>query len=454
MRLEAWVSAEVREVFDGTLPWFFADTLKDSIVRLFFALCQLVFFAIIRATMALPDPQNPSSASFDHVNYDALDAAKRAFIEAGKRTREFAKEFGYMPESGFGSSANVFNLDLKPFLKVGASELQVTLLPEGLGTSDDARPEDLTEKELQTFWYNIGVKTVAVMTNDAAASGMQTVLISLYLPSSTPELVFNRIFMKGFLDGFVEGCRQVGCVYFSGETPQLKGKIVPGKLDIAGALFGLVPPGMRPIDGRELGAGDTIVFIESSGPHDNGFTTLRALAEKLPEGYRTKIGKGIKNNGVDENSDLEYWQAINAPTILYTRFVQDLMRADIGVTNLEPITGHGWMKIMRSKKPLRYVIDTCLPVPPIFEFVERETGMSKWDMLKVFNYGVGLAVFVKSAEDALRVVSVAEVNGLKACVAGKVEDAKMRDGGRGGSGKREVVVKPLDVILSEEEFSL
>ena len=185
---------------------------------------------------------------FDHVNYDALDAAKRAFIEAGKRTQEFAKDYGFIPESGFGSSANVFSLDLKPFFKAmgdgtGADSLQITLLPEGLGTSDDARPEDLTDDEATKFWYNIGIKTVAVMTNDAAASGMQTVLISLYLPSSTPELVFNPVFMKGFLDGFVEGCKQVGCVYFSGETPQLKGKIIEGKLDIAGALFGLVPAG-------------------------------------------------------------------------------------------------------------------------------------------------------------------------------------------------------------------
>jgi len=65
-------------------------------------------------------------------------------------------------------------------------------------------------------------------------------------------------------------------------------------------------------------------------------------------------------------------------------------------------------------------------------------------MLKVFNYGVGLAVFVKTAEDAARVVSVAELNGLKACVAGRVEDASTR----------EVVVNPLGIILSEDEFSL
>ena len=228
----------------------------------------------------------------DHVDYDVLDKAKNAFIEASRKTVKFAEKFGFVSESGFGASSNIFELDLQSFIKAGSDKLHITLLPEGLGTSDDARPEDLDNVELEKFWHNIGIKTVAVMTNDAAASGLQTVLISLYLPSSTPEIVFNPVFMKGFLDGFVEGCRIVGCVYFSGETPQLKGKIIDGRLDIAGALFGLVPAGKKPVDSGRLSAGDKIIFVESSGPHDNGFTALRKLAEELPDGYHTKLPNG------------------------------------------------------------------------------------------------------------------------------------------------------------------
>src|SRR5208282_549067 len=130
-----------------------------------------------------------------------------------------------------GASANIFNLNLRPFLKAGAENLHVTLLPEGLGTADDARPENLSDQELETFWYNIGIKTVSCMTNDAASGGIQTVLIGLYLPSSTPETVFSKVFLKGFLDGFVSGCKTVGCVWISGETPQLKSKIFADKLD-------------------------------------------------------------------------------------------------------------------------------------------------------------------------------------------------------------------------------
>lgn len=367
----------------------------------------------------------------DQVNYNALDQAKNACIEASKKTLHFAAQYGFIPESRLGASANVFALNLQPFLKHGAEQLYITLLPEGLGTADDARPDDLSDQELKNFWHNIGLKTVGVMTNDAASAGMQTILISLYLPSASPEIVFDETFLYGFLDGFVEGCRMVGCVYFSGETPQLKTKILEGKIDIAGALFGILPPGQKPIDSSSLQAGDTIVFVQSSGPHENGFTPLRKLALQLSNGYRTVLPSGQ-----------QYWQALNTPSILYTPLIQALLKADIHPSNIEPITGHGWQKLMRSKKSLRYVIEKILPVPEIFEFVQQKMNISVKEMLQVFNYGVGLAIYVHERQDAESVVEIAKQLGLSALIAGYTEEAT----------QREVFIKPFEVTLSGEDF--
>lgn len=271
------------------------------------------------------------------------------------------------------------------------------------------------------------------MTNDAASTGMQTILISLYLPSSNPELVFNPVFMEGFLGGFVSGCKTVGCVYFSGETPQLKNKIYPDKLDIAGALFGLMPPDKKPIDNRNLKPGNKIVFVESSGPHDNGFTSLRELAGQLPEGYHTKLSDGR-----------EYWEAINEPTILYTPLIQGILSAGIQPTNIEPISGHGWQKLMRSKDSYRYMIHNVLPVPEIFKFVESTSNTSQKEMVKIFNYGLGLAVFVSDEADANQVIEIAKQNNLKAIIGGEVQE----------SDKREVVIEPFDIVLESDQFLL
>ncbi|MDP3976379.1 MAG: AIR synthase related protein [bacterium] len=369
----------------------------------------------------------------DQVNYSTLDTAKNAFIAASRKTLGFAKQYGFVPGNRLGASANVFSLDLKPFLKKKQNQLSITLLPEGLGTADDARPDDLSEKELVEFWTNIGIKTLSVTTNDAAASGMQTVLLSLYLPSADPEQVFTPAFMKGFLKGIVDGCKQVGCVYFSGETPQLKNKIVQGKLDIAGALFGLMAPGMEPTDGSKLAAGNFMVLVESNGPNENGFTALRELSTKLPKGYRSKLPSGQ-----------QYWQAINNRSHLYTPVIQSILKAGIQPTNIEPITGHGWQKIMRSAKPLRYVVEQMLPVPEVFQFVQEHSGATAKEMIRIFNYGTGLVIFTQSESDAKQVVQMVQKAKMKAVIAGRVEAAK----------ERQVVVQPLGCTLKSKHFLL
>lgn len=369
----------------------------------------------------------------DHVNYDALDHAKGLFIEASKRTLSFASDFGFLPDERLGASANIFELNLKPFLDAKLERMAITLVSEGLGTADDARPSDLTHEESVEFWENIGGKTVAVMTNDVASAGMQPILLSMYLPCANPELVFTPDFLEGFLNGIVKGCQEVGCIYFSGETPQLKSKIFEDKLDIAGAVFGLVPPGSAAVTSNSLQSGDTIVFVESSGPHENGYTSLRGLAAELESGYRTKLSSGV-----------EYWRAINKRSVLYTPLIQDLLRREIPLSNIEPISGHGWQKLMRPAASFRYRIEKVLPYPEIFQFVEEQSGTSRKEMLKIFNCGVGLALFTPGQRYAESIVEHAQALGLNACVAGKVEEAP----------QREVVVEPLDIVLESDEFQL
>ena len=239
--------------------------------------------------------------------------------------------------------------------------------------------------------------------------------------------------MRGFLDGFVSGCKTVGCVYLSGETPQLKTKIVGDKLDVAGSLFALLPPGVVPIGTRPLSPGDRIVLVESSGPHENGFTSLRDLATRLPQGYRTKLSDGS-----------QFWQAINAGSKLYTPLIQSLLKQGVPLTNVENITGHGWLKIMRSDRPLRYRIQQMLPLLPVFEFVKQQTNISNHELFQIFNCGTGMAIFVPTVGDATEVVQIADGCGLRAIDAGVVEEAS----------ERQVVIEPLGVTLGGELLSL
>jgi phosphoribosylformylglycinamidine cyclo-ligase len=374
------------------------------------------------------------NTSTGQVDYGVLDSAKLKFISAAKSTLAFASEFGGVPQSGLGASANVFQLRLDQFAYQKEShELGISLISEGLGTADDARPNDLDESESREFWYNIGIKTVACLSNDAASSGLQSLLLSLYLPSSTPETVFNPLFMDGFTKGIVDGCRTVGCVYLSGETPQLKTKIYPDKIDIAGAVMALEIPGLPTVDVAGFGAGNQIVFVGSSGPHENGFTPIRELASRLPGGFRTVLPSGK-----------ELWRAANAPSVLYTPLVRKVLEAGISPTGLENISGHGWQKIMRSKRDLAYCITNTLPFLEVFTFIQEQLQITRQQMLEIFNCGVGFAIFLRSADDARRVVEIVHALGLSAVHAGHVE----------ASSSRRVVVEPWEVELGSDAFTL
>lgn len=371
--------------------------------------------------------------TIETVNYDALDRAKLKFIEASKRTLSFASQYGFVPNETLGGSSNIFAFDISGF-NSSHQKLYMSLVPEGLGTADEAKPEDLSEEESVIFWRNISQKVLSCLTNDAISSGLQTVLVGLYLPSSTPESVFSESFLNGFLDGFVDGCKRIGCVYLSGETPQLKSKIYPGVLDIAGSCWGVIPAGQNPITGEELGVGNYIVLLESSGPHENGFTTLRKFASTLPHGYREKLPSGA-----------ELYRSMNEGSILYTPIIQSALREKLSITALEHITGHGLQKIMRSSKNLNYYIENPLPIKEVFTFFEQKNKITRTETAKIFNCGSGFAVFLKDLSSAERMVSISKEHGVNASIAGTVRDS---------NEGRSVSIPSWGVELNDREFLL
>jgi phosphoribosylformylglycinamidine cyclo-ligase len=220
--------------------------------------------------------------------------------------------------------------------------------------------------------------------------------------------------------GWTEACAEAGAVWGGGETPVLAGVIAADTIDLGGACVGIVKPKSRLVLGERLGAGDAIVLLASSGIHANGLTLARAVADRLPAGYATEIGDGTS-----------YGEALLAPTVLYPAVVRALFEAGIDVHYLANVTGHGWRKLMRARRELRYVLHTVPPLTPLFRFVMEPGGIDAAEAYATFNMGAGFAVYVPEAE-AARVVEVARAHGIAAWVAGRVEP-----------GAQEVVIEPL-----------
>ena len=183
--------------------------------------------------------------------------------------------------------------------------------------------------------------------------------------------------------------------------------------------------------GDDLGPGDAIVLLASSGIHANGLSLARKLAERLPQGYLTPLTDGRC-----------YGEALLAPTTLYSPITEAVFKAGIVPRYAANITGHGWRKLLRHPKALTYRIHTVPPVPEVLSFIQKQARLDPPEAYGTLNMGAGFALFV-SSDEAPRVVSAAQAQGVAAWVAGQVE-----------AGPKRVVVEPLGIQFDGDSLSL
>jgi phosphoribosylformylglycinamidine cyclo-ligase len=151
----------------------------------------------------------------------------------------------------------------------------------------------------------------------------------------------------------------------------------------------------------------------------------------LPSGYQTKLPSGR-----------DLGAALLDPSVLYPAFVRAMLDSSVRPTFLNPITGHGLLKMMRSSTNVRYVLDAVPQVPEVLEFLAHQAGMSTAESYATLNMGFGY-VAVVPADDADKTVEIARAAGHDAFVAGEVVE-----------GERSVSVPSLGIEYKDEEFKV
>ena len=256
-------------------------------------------------------------------------------------------------------------------------------------------------------------------------------VVNAYFALEDGEWMNDKQRSADLITGWARACDMAGAVWGGGETPALKGIIEKNTIDLAGAAVGIIKPKTRLVLGDELTAGDSVVLVESSGIHANGLTMARKIADRLDDGYMTKLSDGRT-----------YGDALLTPTHIYVALVRGMLEAELDLHYMANITGHGWRKIMRANADFTYELDFVPDVPAEFEIIQKEAGVDLEEMYGNFNMGAGFAVFLPS-DQAKDVIKIADSVGLKAWEAGTVKE-----------GDKKVVIKPLDITFSEETLGV
>jgi len=353
------------------------------------------------------------------VDYDALDAAKRVAIAKALATSPLlGARGGHALDASRGEPAFAFELDGRTF----------AFVVEGLGTKSVIARQVLERHGIDRF-AEVAYDTVAAILGDLCCVGALPLVVGAYFATGASEWYAQRERAASLLDGWQRACVDAGCAWGGGESPSLAGLVRESEVELAGAAVGALPAGRSAILGERLKAGDEIVLVASSGMHANGASLARLLAERLPEGYATELPSGRS-----------FGEALLDPSAMYVALVQRLLDADLPVSYLSHITGHGLLKLMRRPQALSYRIAELPPVPEVLAFMVEQAGLDPRAAYSTFNMGSGYAVYCAPGAGA-RVVEIARDLGLQALVAGAVEP-----------GPRRVILEPVGVEYAGEQL--
>lgn len=196
--------------------------------------------------------------------------------------------------------------------------------------------------------------------------------------------------VEQLISGFAAGCENNGCALIGGETAEMPGFYSRGEYDLAGTIVGIVEKS-EIIDGRSIRAGDAVWGFPSSGLHTNGYSLAR------------KIVFQDENMDIDDvipGSDRTVAEELLAVHRSYLPEVKILI-GNMDIHGLIHITGGGMPGNIPRVLPenTSVIIDTSAwEVPPLFDFLMEKGGVSREEMFRVFNMGIGMVIII-SEED-------------------------------------------------------
>lgn len=240
-------------------------------------------------------------------------------------------------------------------------------------------------------YEGVGQDLVAMCLNDMICEGASPLFFLDYYASGK----LNLEAAKSFLKGLRKACEDCNCALIGGETAEMPGVYSDNDFDCAGFAVGVVGR-KQTLGAHKVSVGDQLIGVSSSGFHSNGYSLLRKVFAK----------------------DLDAWKKqLLEPTALYVGLFEKIKNH---VNALAHITGSGIENILRVMPKGTELNLLDWEWPKSFLEVQKRTGLSKSEMLRTLNCGIGLVCFVNPKEAEFVRESISK-QGFKSFELGIVE---------------------------------
>jgi phosphoribosylformylglycinamidine cyclo-ligase len=322
-------------------------------------------------------------------------------IEAGNR---FVQEIKSLVSKTFkpgvitniGGFAGLFSLNLQ---NMGKPVLLAST--DGVGTK-------LKIAFMMDKHDTVGIDLVAMCVNDIVVQGATPLFMLDYFAAG--KLHLDKA--VEVIRGIVAGCQEAECSLIGGETAEMPDFYAEGEYDLAGFVVGIAD-NSQIIDGSEVAVGNHLIGIASSGLHSNGYSLARRI-------FFDQLKMSVHDYVQDFGRTLG--EELLEPTKIFVRTIKTITR-EFRVHGMAHITGGGLIDNLPRilSEQCKAVINTSSwTPPPVFQYLQSRGKISPWEMMRVFNNGIGL-VMVVNKENTEEIVSRIKAMGQEAYHIGAVE---------------------------------
>ena len=235
--------------------------------------------------------------------------------------------------------------------------------------------------------HGVGIDLVAMSVNDLIVQGAEPLFFLDYFATGKLDVGQAREVIAGIADG----CKQAGCGLIGGETAEMPGMYHGKDFDLAGFAVGAVER-KRILPAKDVGAGDVILGLASSGPHSNGYSLIRKIVDMSGLSYHAPAPYAPGQT---------LGQTLLTPTRIYVKPLLKVFAKTKAIKALAHITGGGFLENIPRVLPRTCVAEidlAAVPYLPVFAWLQEVGGTTPREMLRTFNCGIGMIVVVKAGD--------------------------------------------------------
>lgn len=199
---------------------------------------------------------------------------------------------------------------------------------------------------------------------------------------------------------------------------------------------------------NDIKAGDVIVGLASygqasyedsynGGMGSNGLTSARhdifdhSYAEKYPDSYDhhtpdevVYVGsKKLTDTITIQGQEITIGKLVLSPTRTYLPVLATVIEKGLDIHGIIHNTGGGQAKVSKFIENKHVIKDNLLPIPPLFQMIQEESGTDWKEMYRVFNMGTRLEFYV-SEKDAQTIIDISKSFNIDAQIIGRVEEGE------------------------------